>query len=66
MRKILSGDADMPKSGTGSMPGKEGNIIVKFVKILAAVAVATAALSLGACASKPTPAPAPSSVGLQK
>ena len=64
--KILSDRRDVPQSDSGNMPGKEGNIIVKFVKILAAVAVATAALSLGACASKPKPAPAPSSVGLHK
>jgi hypothetical protein len=50
----------------GNMPGKEGKIIVNFVKIVAVVAVATAALSLGACASKPKPAPAPSSVGMSK
>ena len=63
---LLSSGGDVPKFASGNMPGKEGNIIVKFVKILAAVAVATAALSLGACASKPKPAPAPSSVGLHK
>lgn len=63
---LLSRGTNVPQSSSGNMPGKEGNIIVKFVKILAAVAVATAALSLGACASKPKPAPAPSSVGLHK
>jgi hypothetical protein len=63
---MLSHREDVTQSLPGNMPGKEGKLIVKFVKILAAVAIATAALSLGACASKAKPAPAPSSVGLHK
>lgn len=45
---------------------KEGENIVKFVKIVAALALAAAALSLGACASKSQPAPPPASVGYSK
>jgi len=48
-----------------SLPRKEGEIPVKFVKFLAIAAFAVSALSLGACASK-KPAPAPTSVGYSK
>ena len=57
---------DVRESAQGNMPGKEGKLIVKFVKIATALAIAAAALSLSACASKPKPAPAPSSVGMSK
>jgi hypothetical protein len=45
---------------------KGGEIIVKFVKIVATVAFAAVALSLGACASKSQPAPPPASIGTSK
>jgi hypothetical protein len=38
-----------------------GKLIMKFIKIVAALAIAAGAFSLGACASKPAPVtPAPS------
>jgi hypothetical protein len=46
---------------------KGGEILVKFIKVFAALAIAAACLSLGACAkSQAAPPPPPPTVGMSK